>query len=242
MVEIRISCLLVAISISGFVSDAFVPRFVAARYQRDCVTHSEFAVSSALNVKKRRRRRNLDGGEASVEADTISGDLPDFDLDDDEEGSTPKPQKRTTSKPAEITPAMMGSSDGPERSIKDLLLDRSLESKFDFGDVETDDSLPDLIAMSKTAEQVDAQTGKKKARQAERRASAIAAKESATESAFPILPFVSDEEGKVQPVKLLEAGAWTGIFLLVAWEVYLNSPFFERAAPMAPVVFENFVL
>ena len=32
--------------------------------------------------------------------------------------------------------------------------------------------------------------------------------------------------------------AWIGIVLLIVWEAYINSPFFERAAPMAPVVFE----
>lgn len=38
--------------------------------------------------------------------------------------------------------------------------------------------------------------------------------------------------------QILEAGAWGGIFLLIAWEVYLNSPLFDRAAPMAPVVYD----
>lgn len=32
--------------------------------------------------------------------------------------------------------------------------------------------------------------------------------------------------------------AWLGIFLLVGWEFYLNSPLFDRAAPMAPVLYE----
>jgi hypothetical protein len=41
----------------------------------------------------------------------------------------------------------------------------------------------------------------------------------------------------VSAVKVLEAGAWTGIYLLVAWEIYINSPFFDRAGPMAPVVY-----
>lgn len=207
MMEIRISCLLLIISISCLVSDAFVPRLITARHPQDRVTKApsnvEIAVSSALNVKKRRRRRNNDGGEDNVEADTSSGDLPDFDLDEDEE--EPKPKKRVIrqSNPDEITPAMMGSADGPVRSIKDLLSDRSLESKFDFSDVETDDSLPDLVALSQQrAEQENVQPGKKKARQAERRASAIAAKESATESPLSNLPFVSDEEGKVQPLKV----------------------------------------
>jgi hypothetical protein len=40
------------------------------------------------------------------------------------------------------------------------------------------------------------------------------------------------------PSQILENGAWIGIALLILWELYLNSPFFERAAPMAPVVYD----
>ena len=43
---------------------------------------------------------------------------------------------------------------------------------------------------------------------------------------------------EVNVLKLLENGAWVGIGLLVAWEIYINSPFFERAAPLIPPVFE----
>lgn len=32
--------------------------------------------------------------------------------------------------------------------------------------------------------------------------------------------------------------AWLGIYLLIGWEVYINSPLFDRAAPLAPLVFE----
>lgn len=32
--------------------------------------------------------------------------------------------------------------------------------------------------------------------------------------------------------------AWAGIYILIGWEFYINSPLFERAAPLAPVVFE----
>jgi len=38
-------------------------------------------------------------------------------------------------------------------------------------------------------------------------------------------------------VKVIENATWFGIACLVLWEVYINSPFFERAAPMAPVVY-----
>ena len=41
-----------------------------------------------------------------------------------------------------------------------------------------------------------------------------------------------------QPHTINSSIAWIGIVLLIVWEAYINSPFFERAAPMAPVVFE----
>ena len=49
------------------------------------------------------------------------------------------------------------------------------------------------------------------------------------------------DTGEVKPLKIVEAGAWLGIFLLVAWEIYINSPFFERAAPLIPVVYELYL-
>lgn len=38
--------------------------------------------------------------------------------------------------------------------------------------------------------------------------------------------------------QLLEQGAWLGIYSLVGWEVYINTPLFDRAGPMAPIVYE----
>ena len=31
--------------------------------------------------------------------------------------------------------------------------------------------------------------------------------------------------------------AWVGIASLIGWEAFINSPLFERAAPLAPVVY-----
>jgi hypothetical protein len=105
--------------------------------------------------------------------------------------------------------------------------------------------------------------GTKKARQAVRKAAAIASKEEEEEeSILSKLPFVIDEKGEVNAVKVccrtirkcrfnrsfpanfmslqvLEAGAWLGIFSLVAWEFYINSPLFDRAGPMAPVIYDK---
>ena len=209
------------------------------------VSDPSWRTSSALSAEKRRRRRRptgtdgVGGGPDGGESTSSSNELPDFDLDD-EEDETPKPKRRVITNPDEITPAMMGSANAPVGSIKDLLLDRSLEAKFEFDDEEVDDSLPDLIALSKA--RGDDLGGKKTGRKADRRAAAIAAKQAEPEPLFANLPFVSDDKGKVRPVKVLEAGAWAGIILLFTWEIYLNSPFFDRAAPMAPVVFESLVM
>ena len=45
------------------------------------------------------------------------------------------------------------------------------------------------------------------------------------------------EKEPFNALKLIENATWFGIGTLVLWEVYINSPFFERAAPMAPVVY-----
>jgi hypothetical protein len=216
-------------SITSTVDDGSTPTLVAL---------------STLYAEKRRRRRRDQGNDGFGGGETPSGtssrnELPDFDLGD-EEGEAPKPKRRVITNPDEITPAMMGNANAPVGSVRDLLMDRSLESKLEFDEVEVDNSLPDLLALSR--ERGDQPVGTKKARKAERRAAALAAKEAEPESIFANLPFVSNDEGKVRPVKILEAGAWAGIILLFAWEVYLNSPFFDRAAPMAPVVFESLVM
>jgi hypothetical protein len=40
-------------------------------------------------------------------------------------------------------------------------------------------------------------------------------------------------------VKVTKNGAWVGIGLLAVWEIYINSPFFDRAAPLIPVVYDT---
>jgi hypothetical protein len=42
-------------------------------------------------------------------------------------------------------------------------------------------------------------------------------------------------------LKLVENATWLAIFLLVAWEFLINLPFFHRAAPMAPIVYDFFM-
>lgn len=155
----------------------------------------------------------------------------------------------------EITAAMMsGGNDPSSRSVRDLLNDRSLERRVDFDDesmtATTEEELPDLMRMARERNgggdnaMTDAGQGmsKKKARQAARRAAAAARQEEEEEEAslqklLGGIPFLLNEKGQVTGVKILEAGTWTGIGLLVVWEIYINSPLFDRAAPMAPVVY-----
>lgn len=209
--------------------------------------------STELFAKKKRRRRKEES-ETSGTGSSIGssddfpgfdvdddGSLPDFDLGDDEEATDSKSSKKSGTAKAnfeEITDAMMGDASTPTRSLDDLISDRSLESKFEFDGEDEDISIPDFTTIAKAGgAPSELEVGKKKARQASRRAAAIDAKESAVEEKLDI-PFLQDEKGKISPIKILETGAWLGIFLLVGWEFYLNSPFFERSAPMAPVVFE----
>ena len=228
-----------------------------------CQTVTTTFDSTVLFAKKKRRRRKNPSSSSSsndkikneskdsvLSSNTdISGDLPDFDLpefdlDDDSSAQSSEPKKavKVDINFDEITDVMMGDSSKPEKSIEQLISDRSLESKLEFEEV-ADSSIPDFTSFAKASsggEGEPATMGKKKARQAERRAAAILAKEE--EEAVKLnLPFVSDEEGNVSAIKVLEAGAWLGIFLLIGWEIYLNSPFFERSAPMAPVVFELYM-
>lgn len=227
-----------------------------------CQTVTTTFDSTVLFAKKKRRRRKNpsspsndkiknESKDSVVSSNTeISGDLPDFDLpefdledDSSAQSSEPKKAVKVDINFDEITDVMMGDSSKPEKSLEQLISDRSLESKLEFDEV-ADSSIPDFTSFAKASssggEGEPATMGKKKARQAERRAAAILAKEEEEEVQLN-LPFVSDEEGNVSAIKVLEAGAWLGIFLLIGWEIYLNSPFFERSAPMAPVVFELYM-
>eukprot|EP00529_Nitzschia_sp_RCC80_P029509 CAMPEP_0113485708 /NCGR_PEP_ID=MMETSP0014_2-20120614/24623_1 /TAXON_ID=2857 /ORGANISM="Nitzschia sp." /LENGTH=318 /DNA_ID=CAMNT_0000379363 /DNA_START=80 /DNA_END=1036 /DNA_ORIENTATION=- /assembly_acc=CAM_ASM_000159 len=197
----------------------------------------------------------------------------DDDPDSASSSSSLKPKRRSSSSSSSssvgnletITPEMMGSQGaGEARSIDQLISDRSLEQRFEFDGSDVDENIPDFVELaakssssssSTSSESLDissmiggggnnAPIGKKKQRQAERRANAInRAKEEAdaAESAGGLfnIPFFSPEKDQVSGIKILENGAWVGIGILIVWELYLNSPLFDRAAPLAPVVFED---
>lgn len=177
---------------------------------------------AAVPAKKRRRRRQDDstgGDETPQESDSlILGDgLPDFDLggtDGDKQQKSPARQRS----PDEITPLMMGDANKAVRSVKELISDRSLESKFEFDD-KGDPSIPDftelarasasrLSSSSPSMQNDGSEMGKKKQRQAERQAEAIKAQANKEKEKNPLdgLPFVTNEAGKFSPIKLLESG------------------------------------
>jgi hypothetical protein len=147
----------------------------------------------------------------------------------------------------------MGSTTARTRSVRELIRDRSLESKFEFEASAGADVLPDIAEMARgealaSASDMDddmddeASVGKKRARQEARRAAAQAMEPEPEQGSFlESIPFIQDsirdEKGKITGVKLLEFGTWAGIYSLVAWELYLNSPLFDRVNPLIPVVY-----
>lgn len=230
--------------------------------------HGSFAFSQTQLTAKKKRRRRKDGkakepstGENPADIAILpaldDGDLPDFDLGDDEPvesaGSAPALKKAAPSsikddsvlsvEDPRVQEAMRGSKStgAGTKSMDQLLRDRTLEESFKFDPV-GEDALPTLGEISSSPRSglgdkaSDSTTDEAEAR----RAAAMEAEESETDEGGILskVPQFLGEDGKVSPVKILENGAWAGIFALVAWEVYLNSPFFERAAPMAPVVYQ----
>lgn len=204
--------------------------------------------------KKRRRRQDTPGG-------SNKDDLPEFDLEEGEIPTTRRPKSNELSNKNDMMmssgpAAFSSSSSNPvsrnplppplsARSVQDLIRDRSLESKLQFDEPPTDDSLPDLAVI---ATQSPPSLGKKRARQeaqrsmaqSQNRGSASAGTSDDDDTFWSKLPGIRDEKGEISPLKMLETGTWFCIGILVVWEVYLNSPFFERAAPMAPIVYQWF--
>jgi hypothetical protein len=203
-------------------------------------------------AKKTRRRRKEEEPNTSSYSSTDNDDdddLPDFDLGDGEQQDTPT--ERRSTKLDEITSAMMG-TEKPLTSVKDLITDRSLEKSFIFD--EPEDPLPDLTEL-KLSPPSPKTIGKKAARAMARKEAATlndrqaqdqdqdGGMESLVDSASDLLgqlPFLkSDRENSA--LKLVENLTWLSIFLLVAWEIYINSPFFQRAAPLSPIVYDFFM-
>jgi hypothetical protein len=251
--------LVLSLGVSPHLSNAFGllsgPPQASLSLKFGSTTYSQ-RTGSALFAKKRVRK-----DAASV---SDSGDLPDFDLDEDdspEETSTnTKVASSGGSEMSAISSNMMGSSNKPASSLRDLLNDRGLESKMEFEMTAEAEAMPDLADLARgsypRATDADAgdsddsspSGGKKRARQEARRAAAQAMveKEQFADAWWPVyllekLPFemnLRNEKGEPSAIKLLEQATWAGIYSLVAWEVYINSPFFHRSAPLIPVVYD----
>lgn len=136
-------------------------------------------------------------------------------------------------------------------SPKELLRsrDRNLESTFEFEEVKAPLPRPGQETSKSTSSKiVPVGGGKKRARAEARRAAAMEAAElEAANDAGPNmvnevmgkLPFYpkAEEGEEVTAIKLLEQGTWACIYILCAWELFINSPLFDRVSPVIPVVY-----
>ena len=229
---------LVALSVLFCLAEAFVLPGRTRSSTRQCYNEeslSSFIVSprerdlvSLSAKKKRRRRKNKNKSSASngqqlesLESSPIpqqgssgTNELPDFDLGGEEAEEEKKPKIN----PGEITSNMMGSGMTSSRTVNELISDRALESRFEFEE-KGDPNIPDFVDLAKASSTVPsynpdtalstAGVGKKKQKQAERIARAIAAKEAEKpEESFlsQYFPQLLDEKGDFSGVKLLEQG------------------------------------
>jgi len=210
----------------------------------------------ALAAKKRRRRKNPVPVEKDVSSQSsYDDDLPDFDLDEDispEESFSPsKPSSAPSvsmeetvmeamSDPSVLQAMQAGSSAPQTSSTKDILRSRSreLESTFEFDEVSNPLPRPGMKTTS------DGRIGmsKKQAKREARRAAALQAEAEEEEGKLlsSVSDFLNEKASDGGFPKIVELGTWVSIGILVAWEAYINSPFFERAQPLIPVVYEIF--
>lgn len=142
-------------------------------------------------------------------------------------------------------------------STKDLLRSRNreLEQKLVVNDIT--ENVPSLAEYTKnkskgagirtaTSTATSSTIGKKAARREERISAALEAKKlqdgTDNQGGFFLnaFSFGKDKDGNPKtPIKLLEEGTWACIWILIAWEVFINSPFFERQGSMPPIVFQE---
>lgn len=148
-----------------------------------------------------------------------------------------------------------GASWQPPKSVDDTISDRGLEKFMNFdkmieqdGRSEAPIDLPtmdEVISRRKKREKAAGNVieggyvdtdgmGKKAAKKAQRKAAALQEEEMELAEASPFADALKDLNG----VELLSKGAWAGIALLILWEFYINSPWFDRAMPLIPAVFE----
>jgi hypothetical protein len=200
-------------------SMAFMPSDGLKRHFKSC--HSlevDSAILKEVGAKRKRRKRNSFGDESQLPSPDVGSvgdfeeELPEFDLDDVVPPTTAaKPGFSFQSEPP-ITPAQRGSVK-PLSSVRELLNDRSLEKQLSFDEPAGTEELPEFSDFVKQS--VDQPLGKKKIRQTERRAAAIAVEEEAEGGFFSNLPFIGStgEEKELKPLKVSVAFA-SGDFYL----------------------------
>ena len=229
------------------------------------------SVTLAAKKKRRRRRRTQndttapDDGDVDPEnavsiPDPVSvpnnNELPDFDLETEEEKEEEQRQqraKRISSNPDEITPAMISTGNTPLRSLDELIMDRSLESKFEFDEPENP-SVPDFIQLAQESSSSssslvdnsstvvpDGSMGKKKQRQAERIANAIRLKEEEEKAGANILsniPMFLDGDGNFRATKVLESGGKYTYDISIDRQALYNIASFlpESLIPCIPII------
>jgi hypothetical protein len=261
------------------------------QYNYPSFGRSSTRIYSTDNSRRNRRRRKnisgdndsniepnnliLNGFDSDTSSNTSSSDraeLPDFDINDDEDltMTTAISSERSLSNLSisSVTPNMMASPSTKNGNVDTTILsvddlrDRSLEKKLESLFIEdtqsdADNSLPDFARIQKdpktiALEQIPQSSSSlsKKQRQIlarqqqdmeQQKINKVAEKEMESENPLSKLPFVTNEKGNVEPIKVLETATWACIMILIAWEVYINSPFFSRAAPIIPIVYDIWI-
>eukprot|EP00568_Trieres_chinensis_P003672 CAMPEP_0183308342 /NCGR_PEP_ID=MMETSP0160_2-20130417/21449_1 /TAXON_ID=2839 ORGANISM="Odontella Sinensis, Strain Grunow 1884" /NCGR_SAMPLE_ID=MMETSP0160_2 /ASSEMBLY_ACC=CAM_ASM_000250 /LENGTH=248 /DNA_ID=CAMNT_0025472165 /DNA_START=54 /DNA_END=797 /DNA_ORIENTATION=+ len=215
-----------------------------------CRTFTSSISGLSMAAKKRRRRRKdaqtdepkAPSAEADIDTDPMGegvsdGELPDFDLFEDEPVASASDLKASSVAASSSTgvsmspiqamdadmsdPRVMEAMKGSKSasipmSSDDLVRDRALEKSMSFSPV--NEPLPNLGEFAKKSRGVsesggfvdEGKVGKKRARAEARRAAAIEAEEAeAGDSGFSLdIPQIKGEDGKVSPIKILETGTW----------------------------------
>uniref|UniRef100_A0A7S2K6L2 Uncharacterized protein n=1 Tax=Leptocylindrus danicus TaxID=163516 RepID=A0A7S2K6L2_9STRA len=209
---------------------------------------------------------NSSVGPSSSFNDNFDDELPDFDLNEDVDESSSSKERSTSSSssaPAQqqlsmqsdlsdamsdpsVMAAMRGSASSMSsaKDARDVLRarNREVEATFEFDEVANPLPRPGQAKGSVGGGEV---IGKKRAKAEARRAAAIERAQLEEEEGLgssavfsSISNLVTGEATDGGIPKIIETGTWAGIFVLVLWEVYINSPFFERVQPMIPVVYD----
>lgn len=229
----------------------------------NCGMSSSTLLQLASSKKRRRRKKPLSDtsstSEVSAPLDDDFGELPEFDLYEDEEEVEEKVQESSSvvsssslsmeeaiadgmADPAVRAAMMQSGSSSVSTSAKDVLRsrDRAIEATFEFDEVAS--PLPRPGATSEPASSLPSYSGmsKKQAKREARKAAAIAAEaeREASKSVFDSLKEIVDANDDDGLPKILSQGTWACIIILLIWEAYINSPFFERSQPLIPVVYE----